>query len=709
MPNMYMTPENTFVPTTTFLRLLAADDKAAALRAAVAAVRAGHPAPDVFAVDPASFRQVPGTPFAYWVSESVRGIFATFPQFESGGRNIKQGLATADDFRFVRAWWEIAPSDMRIDSWGGFAKGGAHSVFYSDLHLLANWRDQGNCYRSILNPKSGKPYSNIWMLRDTAEVYFFRPGLTYPRRTNGFSVRVMPAGCIFADKGPAIFTAGDMVADLFSLLGIINSAPFNKLLSLLLGRVELAQSFEVGLIQQMPMPELDTDDAQTLATLAREAHDLKRDHDRDDEVTHPFIVPALARLRAADTLAASGSRLAEEDAARERRLAAIQREIDDRCFALYGFSDADRAQVEGGTLASAALSLGSDVAAPVDEDDGDDDQPAQSASVITRSTGAAPLVRSTADLLLYAVGCALGRWDARIGRDPTLAPKLADPFAPLPVCAPGTLVGLDGLPATPRSIASEAWLRARPDAITLPEPGSVAQPAIAAEAYPLPIAWDGILVDEPGAENDLVRRVRTVLDYLWGARADAIETQVCGILGVGELRDYFRNPRAFFEYHIGRYSKSRRKAPIYWLLQSPKRTYALWLYYHRLDADLLFKALNFHLLPKIRLEERHLDELKAAKQQAGTTGAEARRAALAVERQDALLADLREFRDALDRAARHYLTPDLNDGVLLNIAPLWEVVPWKEAKAAWGQLTAGKYAWSSIGKQLREKGHVKAR
>ncbi len=45
--------------------------------------------------------------------------------------------------------------------------------------------------------------------------------------------------------------------------------------------------------------------------------------------------------------------------------------------------------------------------------------------------------------------------------------------------------------------------------------------------------------------------------------------------------------------------------------------------------------------------------------------------------------------------------------VVLNIAPLWELVPWKDAKKYWEELLAGKYEWSSIGKQLREKGLVK--
>ncbi len=42
--------------------------------------------------------------------------------------------------------------------------------------------------------------------------------------------------------------------------------------------------------------------------------------------------------------------------------------------------------------------------------------------------------------------------------------------------------------------------------------------------------------------------------------------------------------------------------------------------------------------------------------------------------------------------------PDLNDGVVLNIAPPWELVPWKVAKSYWEELPEGKYEWSSMGK-----------
>lgn len=64
------------------------------------------------------------------------------------------------------------------------------------------------------------------------------------------------------------------------------------------------------------------------------------------------------------------------------------------------------------------------------------------------------------------------------------------------------------------------------------------------------------------------------------------------------------------------------------------------------------------------------------------------------------------FEDKFRRVANLHLDPDLNDGVVLNIAPLRELVPRKEAKTYWDELLAGKYEWSSIGKQLREKGIV---
>ncbi len=62
------------------------------------------------------------------------------------------------------------------------------------------------------------------------------------------------------------------------------------------------------------------------------------------------------------------------------------------------------------------------------------------------------------------------------------------------------------------------------------------------------------------------KRLKGTPEYIiWKNRAEAIEKKACEILGIKELRDYFRKPgnRGFWMDHVKRYSKSRRKVPVY--------------------------------------------------------------------------------------------------------------------------------------------------
>ena len=83
---------------------------------------------------------VPGSPFGYWLSGAVRRLFVGHHSLEKRGVVPAVGLATSDNERFVRLWWE-AP--LRTTDWRPYPKGGQYAKFYQDVHLRVWWRADG--------------------------------------------------------------------------------------------------------------------------------------------------------------------------------------------------------------------------------------------------------------------------------------------------------------------------------------------------------------------------------------------------------------------------------------------------------------------------------------------------------------------------------------------------------------------------------------
>jgi hypothetical protein len=282
---------------TTFLRALEANDKAEVLRSAILEPKATL-GKWRFEVDLASFALLPGSPFAYWVSDNVRRLFKTHQPFEAEGRRVKQGLATADDFRFLRQWWELKPKPLSEEKcWFPFAKGGTSSPFYGDLHLMVNWRRGGIEIQNNLNERGGVR-SNVWMLRDTAANFFFRPGLTYPARPQGTGwFSVVPSGCIFSHNGPMVFTDDE---SLLAMLAVLNARSFHHLVQLMMARGQGGSgqtlTYEVGMIARTPVPNLKKEDNVELENLARRAWSIKRGLDSCVETSHAFALPALLQV-----------------------------------------------------------------------------------------------------------------------------------------------------------------------------------------------------------------------------------------------------------------------------------------------------------------------------------------------------------------------------------------------------------------------------
>ena len=334
------------------------------------------------------------------------------------------------------------------------------------------------------------------------------------------------------------------------------------------------------------------------------------------------------------------------------RLAEIQREIDDLAYELYEIGEEDRQAIEA--------MLG-DKSGGEEGSDEEDTPPTDSPELV-------------AELIDYAVGCAFGRWDIRCATGEKPEPPEPDPFDPLPVCSPGMLQNSEGLPAEQKDVPDN---------------------------YPMRITWPGIMVDDAGHTEDVLARVRDALAIIWGEHADAIEEEACRTLKARSLRDYLNAPTKYFANHLKRWSKSRRQAPLYWPLSTKSGSYTLWIYYHRLDDQLLYSALGDFVQPKLEAVQRDLDSLRA----------DENRDPKRFEELNDLEHELKDFEEELQKHARSW-KPNLNDGALITGAalhPLFLLKPWqKKLKETWAKLEKGEFDWAHIAlsywpERVREK------
>lgn len=601
---------------TVFLRLLSDRNKANNLLASCAALRSNAEDGRRFYVAGESFRVVPGAPFAYWVSNGVREQFLQHPPFLSEDRWPSIGASTKDDFRYVRSTWEILRSSLCNTrgaslhlKWVAFAKGGSFSSFYAAIYLCVNWLEDGKELKSdIAEYRGSRGWGYQWSAALNGHDYYFRPGLTWPRRTQKFGVRVMPTGCIFADKGPAAFAVDDNPVTLLALLALMNSRPFSILVELSLNAGDrTARSFEIGIIQKIPVPDLKQNQQSELAKLAHRAWALKRTLDTVEETSHAFLLPAALRTR-----------LGEYDLPTiEAELARIHSEIDEIGFELYGFAEADRqvAPDQNG---------GKQAADDIEEDD-----------EIESIEPEAPPIDA---LLAWAVGVAFGRFDWRLATGERQSPPEPDPFDPLPAKSPAML----------------------PDG---------------AEPFQVHV---GILVDEQGHSHDLARLVEEVL-----TRVDVPVPD--------NMRRWLQ--RDFFTFHLQRYSKSRRKAPIYWPLTTTSGSYTLWVYYPTLTSQTLYTAINDFVEPKLKQVG---DEVAALRNKGAARSRDDEKQFETLQGFDL---DLIELRDTLLNIAQGY-QPNHDDGVQITAAPLWPLFrhkPWQKIlKDTWAKLEKGDYDWAHL-------------
>jgi hypothetical protein len=374
---------------------------------------------------------------------------------------------------------------------------------------------------------------------------------------------------------------------------------------------------QVGDLKRLP---ISTTVSQTLHVLVEQAVTLSRVDSKEDETTYEFVVPPAWLSGGADV------------AARGKELAAIERQIDEEVYRLYGISAKDREAIEV-ELAEPAL---------VGDDAGENGE--KEPNIEDNGAGGLSRQELAVRWVSYAIGIVLGRFQP--GVESTLGCGHVSP-----------------------------------------------EQAAALQALVVP---NGGAVLDPGHEDDLVALIERALALLVGeAQVELLLTAATGghLLSEWLVRDYFKQ-------HVQQY----RKRPIYWLLQSPKKRYSLLLFHEHVTRDTLHLLQGNRYLGgrinRARSETQALRERLAPMPQS----AERRKMEREIDTLEGELTDLEAFAKALAAVTSQTNTrreivgwaPEVDDGVLINLAPLWTLFPsWStEPKQCWQALERGDYDWS---------------
>lgn len=199
--------------------------------------------------DAETFKQIPGTPIAYWASDALLSAFSKGLKL-SECLIAKQGMKTADNDTFLRQWFEVSRSKESCWSlspdrakWVPYLKGGEFRKWFGNNSYVINWENDGEQLKSF--PKA--------VLRNIK--YSFRENLTWSVISSGCpAFRYTPRGFMFDGTGSCLFDNGSKSGPFVQ--GFLNSNIGRHFATLMSPTL----TFEIGQISNYP---IIPDDAQT--------------------------------------------------------------------------------------------------------------------------------------------------------------------------------------------------------------------------------------------------------------------------------------------------------------------------------------------------------------------------------------------------------------------------------------------------------------
>lgn len=193
-----------------------------------------------------NFSKIPGSPIVYWVSDNF------IKAFENGislGEiaNPKQGMATADNNRFLREWYEVSNNSISLNSqnlkdaenknrkWFPYNKGGEFRKWYGNNDYVVNWKNNGFEIRNFKNSVVRNPN------------YYFKECFSWSKISSGsIAFRYKPNGHIFDVAGTSVFSDEK---DSYYMLGLSNSIVSLNIFNILSPTL----NYEVGHVASLPV------------------------------------------------------------------------------------------------------------------------------------------------------------------------------------------------------------------------------------------------------------------------------------------------------------------------------------------------------------------------------------------------------------------------------------------------------------------------
>lgn len=204
------------------------------------------------------FNKLPSKVIGYWVSDYFINIFDDNKKL-SDYAQPRQGLATGNNNKFLRLWWEVEYNKSQLNSqtieecifsnkkWFPYNKGGEYRKWYGNNDYVIDWEKNGfnikedkrrNLEKGLIEKKNSKCWNSD---------YYFKESITWSKISSGnIAFRYKKIGGLFDVAGTSIFADSKLLC---YLLGLNNS----KIILYILKFLSPTLNFEVGQIASLPI------------------------------------------------------------------------------------------------------------------------------------------------------------------------------------------------------------------------------------------------------------------------------------------------------------------------------------------------------------------------------------------------------------------------------------------------------------------------